>query len=155
MVAPLLLNSPDLLRWLDGVEPAWTVLESDSFNALHDEPSAANRAIRLEPHLTAAELSNSAATRATLLLLRRAADSDGLKLTATGNLSRSVVEEMCGLIEWPNYDKVEMLRYNRVVNEPDFLPLHFVRVLTIVTKLTRAHRGKLVPADPRGSEHDG
>ncbi len=121
MVAPGFLRNPEVRRWLNGVEPAWTVLEFDSFNALHDEPSASNPAIRLEHNLTATEISASAVTANAVLLLRRAAETGGLKLTATGNLSRAVVDEMCGSIECPNYDKDELFRYQKVVNEPDFL----------------------------------
>src|ERR1700746_3633356 len=131
--------------WLNGVEPAWTMLDFDSFNALHDEPSASNPAIRLEPNLTATEISASAVTANALFLLRRAAETGGLKLTATGNLSRAVVEDMGGTIEAPVYDKDELFRYQKVVNEPDFLPLHFVRVLTQSAKLLRTYGGKLVP----------
>ena len=80
------------------------MLDFDSFNALHDEPSASNHAIRLEPDLADAEISGSAVTANTLLLLRRAAETGGLKLTATGNLSRVVAEES-GMIQWPDYDK--------------------------------------------------
>jgi hypothetical protein len=79
-----------------------------------------------------------------MLLLRRASETGGLKLTATGNLSRAVVEGMLG-IKWPDYDKAVLVRYNKVINEPDFLPLHFIRVLMQATKLVRTHRGKLVP----------
>jgi hypothetical protein len=144
MVAPGFLENPAVRRWLGGVEPAWTMLEFDSFNALHEEPTASNPAIRLEANLTGAEISQSAVTANALVLLRRAADTGGLKLTATGNLSRAVVLEMCGLIEWPDYDKDELYRYQKVINEPDFLPLHFLRVLMQTAKLFRTHRGKLV-----------
>jgi hypothetical protein len=144
MVAPGLLQNPEVRRWLNGIEPAWTMLEFNSFNALHDEPSASNRAIRLEPNLAEAEISGSAIVANALLLLRRAADSNGLKLTATGNLSRASVEEMCGIMEWPGYDKDELFGFHKVINEPDFLPLHFIRVLTQAAKLLRTYRGKLV-----------
>jgi hypothetical protein len=144
MVSPGFLANPEVRRWLNGVEPAWTMLEFDSFNALHDEPSANNNAIRLEPKLTAIEVSVSAVTVNALLLLRRAAETGGLKLTATGNLSRAVVEGMLG-IKWPDYDMAELLQYNKVINEPDFLPLHFLRVLMQAAKLLWTHRGKLVP----------
>jgi hypothetical protein len=43
MVAPGVLANPEVRRWLNGVEPAWTMLEFDSFNALHDEPSIDKR----------------------------------------------------------------------------------------------------------------
>ena len=105
MVAPGFLQNPEVRRWLNGVEPAWTMLEFDSFNALRHEPSASNHAIRLEPDLADAEISGSAVTANALLLLRRAAETGGLKLTATGNLSRAVVEEMFGIIQAPDYDK--------------------------------------------------
>src|SRR6266403_3695951 len=145
MVAPGFLENPDVRRWLDGVEPAWTMLEFDSFNALHDEPSTNNHVIRLEPDLADAEISGSAVTANTLLLLRRAAEAGGLKLTATGNLSRGVVEEMFGIIQAPGYEKTELLRVQKVINEPDVLPLHFVRILTQAAKLLRTYRGKLIP----------
>jgi hypothetical protein len=62
-------------------------------------------------------------------LLGRAVDSEGLKLTATGNLSRAVVAEICDIFEWLLYDKNDAFPFNKVANEPDFLPLHFVRLV--------------------------
>jgi hypothetical protein len=145
VVEPGFLQNPEVRRWLNGIEPIWTMLEFDSFNALHEEPSASNQAIRLEPDLADVEISVSAVTANALILLRRAAETGGLKLTATGNLSRAVVEEMFGIIRAPDYDKAELFRYQKVVNEPDFLPLHFIRILTQSAKLFRAYRGKLIP----------
>jgi hypothetical protein len=145
MVAPGYLQNSEVRRWLGGIQPAWTMLEFDSLNALRHEPSGSNNAIRLEPDLADAEISGSAVTANALLLLRRAADTGGLKLTATGNLSRAVVEEMFEVIQAPNYDKAELLRFQKVVNEPDLLPLHFIRILTQAAKLIRTHRGKLIP----------
>jgi hypothetical protein len=104
-----------------------------------------NHAIRLEPDLADAEICGSAVTANALILLRRAAETGGLKLTATGNLSRAVVEEMFGIIQAPDYDKAELLRFQKVINEPDLLPLHFIRILTQAAKLSRTHRGKLLP----------
>jgi hypothetical protein len=70
-------------------------------------------------------------------------------LTATGNLSRAAVAEMCKLIEWPDYNQADAFRFNKVINEPDFLPLHVVRQLAQAATLVRAQRGKLV-ATPLG-----
>jgi hypothetical protein len=50
------------------------MLDLDSFNALHEEPSASNRAIRLEPNLTDTDLSGSAVVRTALTLLQRASE---------------------------------------------------------------------------------
>jgi len=124
--------------------PAWTMLGLDSFKSLHHEPSAGNEAIRLEPNLTDTDLSGSAVARTARILLQRAIDAGGLKLTATRNLSRTVVAEMVEMIEWPGLDKNELFQFHKVVNEPDFLPLHFVRVLMQGTKLVRVQRDKLV-----------
>src|SRR6266481_6144745 len=121
------------------------MLEFNSLNALRHEPSAGNHAIRLEPDLADVEISGSAVTSNVLLLLRRAAETGGLKLTATGNLSREVVDEMFGIIRAPDYDKTELMRFQKVINELDFLPLHFVRILAQAAKLIRTHRGQLVP----------
>ena len=45
VVAPAFLNSAEIRKWLNGVEPAWTMLTSDSFHALQHEPSLTNSAI--------------------------------------------------------------------------------------------------------------
>ncbi len=87
--------------------------------------------------------------RNTFILLRQAIERGGLPLTATGNLSRAVVAEMRELIEWPGYDQADAFRLHKVINEPDFLPLHIVRLLAEAAKLVRTQRGKLV-ATPFG-----
>ena len=69
VVAPGFLQNPEVRRWLNGIEPAWTMLEFASFNALHDEPSADNKAIRLEPNLTESDLAGSAVARTARILL--------------------------------------------------------------------------------------
>ena len=51
-----------------------------------------------------------------------------------------------------NFDhrrRPEALRLNKVINEPDFLPLHVVRQLAQAATLVRAQRGKLM-ATPLG-----
>jgi hypothetical protein len=145
VVAPEFLRNSEVRRWLNGIEPAWTMLEFDSFNALQHEPSARNRAIRLEPNLIDTDLTRSAVVRTALVLLRHAIETGGLKLTQTGNLSRAVVAEMVEVIEWPGLNKAELFQFNKVINEPDFLPVHFVRVLLEGTKLLRRQRDRPVP----------
>src|SRR5262249_737571 len=111
--------------------------------ALRHEPSAVQTAIRIANDLSIGEIAGSPVARNTLIL------RVGLPLTATGNLSRAVVAEMCKLIEWPDYDQADAFRFNKVVNEPDFLPLHVVRQLAQEATLVRAQRGKLI-ATPLG-----
>lgn len=132
----------DLLvrQWLNGIEPAWTVLAFDSLRALRQEPSGGQSAIRFATGLTAEEISGSAVARNTQVLLRRLVERDGLPLTATGNLSRAAVAEMRRLVEWPDYDQDGALQFHTVINEPDFLPLHVVRLLAQTARLVRAAR---------------
>ena len=101
------------------------MLKFVSYCALREEPSASNQVIRIESKLTWMEISGSAVARNAHLLLRKAIETGGLKLTASGNLSRSVVEEMRGIIEWPDYDakRLWLSQINKVINEPDSLPL--------------------------------
>ena len=149
MVAEDFLQDPQIRGWLDGVEPAWTLLTFESLRALRREPSAVQTAIRIANDLSVGETAASPVTRNTLILLRQAIERGGLPLTATANLSRAVVAEMCKLIEWPNYDQADAFRFNKVINEPDFLPLYVVRQLAQAATLVRAQRGKLA-ATPLG-----
>jgi hypothetical protein len=145
VVAPGFLTNPEVLRWLNGVEPAWTVLAYDSYNALREEPSPTNQTIRIDPSLPIADLSGSAIVGTARTLLQHAIDAGGLKLTEKGNLSRSVVAEMRQAIEWPGYEKAELFQINKVINEPDFLPLYFIRVLMKAAKILRKQKGVLMP----------
>lgn len=149
MVAEDFLQDAQVRQWLDGVEPAWTLLTFDSLRALRQEASASQTAIRIANDLSGDEIAGSAMARNTLILLRQVIERGGLSLTATGNLSRAVVAEMCKLIEWPHYDQADAFRLNKVINEPDFLQLHIVRLLAQAATLVRAQRGRLV-ATPLG-----
>jgi len=144
MVAEDFLQDQQVRQWLDGVEPAWTLLTFDSLRALRRAPSARQNAIRIANNLSADEIAGSAVTRNTLILLRQAIERGGLPLTAAGNLSRAAVAEMRGLIEWPHYNQADAFRLNKVINETDFLPLHIVRMLAQAATLVRAQSGKLV-----------
>jgi hypothetical protein len=144
MVAPGFLKNCDVLGWLNGVAPAWMMLKFESYCALREEPSASNQVIQIESKLTSTEISGSAVARNAHLLLRKAIETGGLKLTASGNLSRSGVEEMRGIIKWPDYEAKRLSQINKVINEPDFLSLHFVRVLCQASKLLRTYRGQLM-----------
>src|SRR3984893_989040 len=144
MVAEDFLQDPQVRQWLGGIEPAWTLLTFESLRALRQEPSAVQTAIRIANDLSAKEVAGSPIARNTLILLRQAIERDGLPLTATGNLSRAVVAQMRKLIEWPDYDQADAFRFNKVINEPDFLPLYIVHLLAQAATLVRAKPVKLV-----------
>ncbi len=143
MVAPGMLQNPSVRNGLGGIEPAWTLLDLASFNALRRPPSPTAGPIRLAADLADGEIQQSAVARNALILLRAAAEGPGLKMTATRNLSRGVVAEMCELFTWPGFDKAEAFRLHKVINEPDFLPLFFVRHVAEAGKLVRRDKGHL------------
>lgn len=148
MVAPGMLQNPSVRNWLGGIEPAWTLLDLASFDALRRPPSPTAGPIRLAADLADDEIQQSAVARNALILLRAAAEGPGLKMTATGNLSRGVVADMCDLFTWPGFDKTEAFRLHKVINEPDFLPLFFLRHVAEAGKLVRRDKGhlKVTPA---------
>jgi len=80
-------------QWLDGVEPAWTLLAFDSLRALRQEPSAGQTAIQIANDLSADEIAGSAVARNTLILLRRAIER--------GGLGRGVCSRWRIHVEWP------------------------------------------------------
>ena len=138
-----MLQNPAVKTWLAGVEPAWTMLHQASFSALHEPPSRRAGPIRLAADLTQEEIRQSAVASNALILLRAAATGPGLKMTAAGNLSRVVVTETRHLFTWPDYDEAGAFRFHKVINEPDFLPLYFVRNVLQVGTLLRKQKGHL------------
>lgn len=142
---PGFLDNPQVIAWLDGVEPAWTLLDFGSYCRLEADEPWLNGSLQLADDLPLEALAGSAFAGNAMILLRRAAREGGLKLTATGNLSRSVVSEMCDAMAWPSIDMEDLFHFNKVVNEPDFWPLHLLRLLAVEAKLLRKHKGVLVP----------
>jgi hypothetical protein len=110
---------------------------------LRKPPSPKTGPIRLAADLTNEELQQSAVARNTLILLQSAAAGPGLKMTSVGNLSRSVVAEMRERFSWPGFDNEGAFAFHKVVNEPDFLPLYFVRNLAHTCQLLRKQKGHL------------
>ena len=143
MVAPCMLQNPAVRNWLGGIVPAWTLLDQASFEALRRPPSPKSGFIRLATNLSPDEVGQSAVARSTLILLHSASTGSGLKLTTTGNLARGVVAEMIDLFTWPGFDKKDAFRFHKVINEPDFLPLYFVRHVAESIRLVRQYKGRL------------
>jgi hypothetical protein len=60
VVAADFLRDPEVRPWLDGIEPAWTLLTFDGLRALRQEPSAAQTTIQIANDLSADEIAGSA-----------------------------------------------------------------------------------------------
>jgi len=140
-------RDPAVVKWLDGIEPAWTMLDWDGFLALHFPPSLHPESfggpIQLTTDLSRDELRQSALVQNALILLHATAAVPGLKMTATGNLSRAVVAEQIDCTEWPGFDKNLHFSRGKVINEPEYQPLFFLRHLLQEARLVRRHKGLL------------
>jgi hypothetical protein len=97
--------------------------------------------IRLNESLSLPDLSGCLVLDHARLVMLEMAAGKGVKLTATGNFSRKFVERMVGEFRWPGYEPEEVWWYNKVLNEPDFTPLHFLRALIDVAGLGRKYKG--------------
>ncbi|MCC4298323.1 hypothetical protein [Aurantimonas coralicida] len=135
MVKPGFLGAPDILAWLAGVQPAWTALEFESFNLLRREPDEPDIAVRFSDAVSSPIAQN------TMRFLSRLID--GTKLTVTGNLTRAFVAEVLDELDWPDFDREEMFRLHKVINEPDCLPLHAMRIFCDRGGLVRVYKKQL------------
>jgi len=138
-----MLQNPAVQKWLGNIVPAWTLLDQTSFAALRRSLSSRDGPLKFATDLTPDEIAQSAVARNALILLHAAAVGPGLKLTATGNLSRQVVAEMWDLFSWPDFDKEEARRFHKVINEPDFLALFLIRHLVEAGQLVKKRKDRL------------
>lgn len=99
-----------------------------------DNPSGA---IQLNEELTEDELKRVGFLANTRIFLAALQEADGVKATATGNLNRKFVGEMLDAFHVRSEYLDDVRRYNKVVNELDFFPLH---VVNIVAQLAGLHR---------------
>lgn len=126
--------------------PAWTLLTPDSLNRLlPTEPKSLPEAIRIAAAQNAGppELASAPLLATTRLLIEHGAAGDGLKLTATGNLSRADVRALFDALSWPNYDKATVLALNKVLNEADVGPVEITRLVAQEAKLLGRRQGRL------------
>ena len=142
MTSPENLRLQNVWAWLGDLQPAWTVLERASIDALLNEPSSENPALRLAPDLTADEVALSPVARNALVLLREASGR-GLKLTPAGSLPRATVAAMEEAMAWPGRDPADSRRGGKVLNEADFTQLHFLRKAAETAGLAERERSRL------------
>lgn len=98
-------------------------------------------AIRLNRALTLDDLSGCLVLKHARLVMQSIGSGKGVGLTATGNFSRKFVEQMVEAFQWPGYEPAAVWYLNKVLNEPDFPPLHFIHALFDVVRLGRKYKG--------------
>jgi hypothetical protein len=118
-------------------------LDYDSWRGLHFPPHAPDSRITLSHDSDLDFRQVSPLMRNTIRLVDQCDATNGLKLTAKGNLSRAVVAEFISVLDWPAFDLEGALALNKVINETDLWPLHFVRELAQEMKLVRRYKGQL------------
>ena len=107
--------------------------------------------LRLNADLPLADLVGSAFLRNGRRVLSAAAERNGIRATAAGNLNRQFVATLLDPAAWPGSRVEEVLKVNKVVNEADLWPLHILRVvLEVAGLLTR--RADAFRATRRGRE---
>ena len=143
MIARLSGGLEEYSGWLDGVEPAWTILEPAGWEALAGEPAAESGALRLGVDLADEEFERSAFVRNALVLFRAAADGDGLKLTARGNLTRAEVSAMREAMRWPGCAFEEKRRTGKLLSEDHVDELRLLRALVEEAGLVEHVGGRL------------
>lgn len=132
---PGFLKSPQVLQWLQGKEPAWTIIAPESYLALGRKPGESDWAISLS------EFATSPMARSAMAFLVELDKSQ--LLTKTGNLTRAFVAQMIPIVDWPDFNPETEFRFHKVINEPDFLPLHVLRIFCDRAKLIRVQKGAL------------
>lgn len=132
---------------------AWTLLTPDSLDRLLPaEPNSLPEAIQFAEceGVAPAELMCAPLLATTRLLIAQASAIDGLKLTATGNLSRSDVRVLFDALSWPDFDKAAVLALNKTLNEADVGPVEITRLVTREAKLV-AHQQSRIRATKLGA----
>jgi hypothetical protein len=94
--------------------------------------------LRLNADLPLPDLLGSAFLKNGRHVLSAAAERNGIRATAAGNLNRQFVATLLDPDAWPGSYVQEVIEHSKVVNEADLWPLHILRVvLEVAGLLTR------------------
>jgi hypothetical protein len=154
-----ILEDQRVRDWLGDVEPVWPLLGAANVIALQGRHALSNGPVRIDWSLSLDDVGDTVVLHHVQLMLERLAEGDGVELTATKNLNRRFVGEMLDAFDWPGYDVDFIRSVSKVVNEPDYPPLHFLRLLLQEAKYARrygkrlkaAHRAKKLVQNGSGS----
>lgn len=141
---PGFLNNREVVEWLGGVEPIWVCLDFDSFCRLQLSPDEPDAAISFAHNLSPAEALQAPVLRTALRMLEAADTPSGLKLTATGNLSRAAINRLISVCNWPTFELERVMRVTKQLNEADVVPLRYLRLLLTDLSLLKKKGAALV-----------
>jgi len=101
--------------------------------------------IMLNESLGMTDLSGSPMTINAMKVLAYIRDNDGIMLTKSGAFYRKFVTWAAEDFQWPEYGPDRLYIVNKVLNEPDFMPLAIMHELLVGARLLRHCKGKAVP----------
>jgi len=130
--------------WLGGLTPMWARLDPAALDALLRVRRLGDPPTHVAADCDVAALAASPVIAHARLVLRRLHDDGGAKLTATGNLNRTFVAEMMDAFRWPGTAAADIRAVSKVVNETDYMPLHFLRLILREAGLLRRHKGRML-----------
>ena len=142
MVAPDLLRDPQVRKWLDGGRAG---LNAAHFRQFCRRCGRSRQPVRPQfgsPIILMPIRSRAQRWRATRSY--RYGRRSSAVPTDNGNRQPNPCHGS-KLIEWAGYEQAEAFRPHKVINEPDFSPLHIVRLLAETATLVRTQRNKLAP----------
>jgi hypothetical protein len=84
MVVAAMLQNPSVIKWLGGLEPAWKLLDIDSFSGLREPPSPNGGAIQLAADLSELELLDSPPHTLCLAVFKSCFQNTRLKVDGHG-----------------------------------------------------------------------
>ncbi len=100
-----------------------------------------NGPIRFNKTLKLNELQNAEILHRARIFLSEVVDSNCVKATVAGNLSRKFVGLMLDHMTWPDGYIEHLHRMNKVINEQDVFPLHIIRIITNLSGLLVLKKG--------------
>ncbi|MBP1180929.1 hypothetical protein [Methylobacterium sp. PvR107] len=125
--------------------PAWSLLARSSVTELLARPDGGPPSvIRLGLGLDAISTSKMPLLVTLRLMLVRAQATGGLTLTATHAVSRADTRALFDALDWPDYDKAQVLAANKVLNEADVMPVETTRLIAQAAKFLRRRERKLL-----------
>ena len=98
--------------------------------------------IMLNESLGLSDLSGSPMCVNGMEVLTRAQEDGGIPLTKSGAFFRKFVTWAAEDFQWPDYETERLYVVNKVLNEPDFLPLAVMHELMIGARLIHHYKGK-------------
>ncbi|HEX9582191.1 MAG TPA: hypothetical protein VF970_13900 [Gemmatimonadales bacterium] len=110
-------------------QPELGGLSPNEMRQLLDQDWKRGGPLRLDDALTLDQVTRAPLLHTSRSLLAAAAERNGIKATATGNLNRRFVATVIDPADWPDTRFEDILAYSNVINELDVWPLHSLRVV--------------------------